>query len=214
MLKKQQVIQAIADTGVIAIARGLAPEDVLPVARALYDGGIRVFEITCNSPSVYDGIRALKAELGDRMQIGAGTVINPVSAFLALDAGADFALAPNFDPEVIAAVHEHQRLMIPSVTTPSEVVKAHRLGVDLLKLFPASGLGPAYLKDLRGPFNEAALIPVGGVALDNIGTFAKAGAFAAGVGSSLIRKDLVAGQRWDELADEGRKYIAAFKAGR
>lgn len=211
---KHQVIQAIGDTGVIAIARGLAPADVVPVARALHEGGIRVFEITCNSLSVYDGIRAVKAEFGTRMKVGAGTVINPVSACLALDAGADFALAPNFDPEVIQTVHERQRLMIPSVTTPSEVVRAHRLGVDLLKLFPASGLGPAYLKDLRGPFDEAALIPVGGVGLDNIGAFAKAGAFAAGVGGSLMRKDLIAGRRWDELAEEARRFIAAFKAGR
>ena len=159
---KHEVTAANRESGIIAIARGLAPADVVPVAEALLAGGVRVFEITCNSPSVYDGIRALKAALGDRMRIGAGTVVNPVSATLALDAGADFVLAPNFEPEVIAAVHERQRLMIPSVTTPTEVVKAHRLGCDLLKLFPAGSLGPGYIKDLRGPFGEAALIPVRG----------------------------------------------------
>ncbi|GGG19359.1 MULTISPECIES: bifunctional 4-hydroxy-2-oxoglutarate aldolase/2-dehydro-3-deoxy-phosphogluconate aldolase [Rhizobium] len=211
---KQEVIATIRESGIIAIARGLSPADVVPTAEALLKGGVKVFEITCNSPSVYEGIRALKSALGNDMRIGAGTVVNPVSATLALDAGADFALAPNFEPDVIAAVHERQRLMIPSVTTPTEVVKAYRLGCDLLKLFPAGSLGPGYIKDLRGPFAEAALIPVGGVGLDNLEAFARAGAFAAGVGSNLIRRDLIAAGNWQELTAEARRFVAAFAAGR
>lgn len=211
---KHDVTRTIGETGVIAIARGLAPDDVLPVAQALWEGGIRVFEITCNSPSVYEGISALKRKFGANMWIGAGTVTTPVAAELALNAGADFALAPNFDEEVIMAVHQRQRLMIPSVTTPTEVVKVHRLGVDLLKLFPAGSLGPGYLKDLRGPFDEAALIPVGGVDADNVAPFAKAGAFAVGLGGSLIRKDLVAGRQWDQLTRQAEYFIAAFAGGR
>lgn len=209
---KQRVIKTIQETGVISIARGIDVETVVPVARALLKGGIRVFEVTCNTAGVMDSIKILKKEFGSDMWIGAGTVTNPVLAQLVLDAGADFVLAPNFDPDVIMTVHERCRLMIPSVTTPTEVVKAHRLGVDLLKLFPASGLGPAYLKDLRGPFENAALIPVGGISLDTIEAFVKAGAIAVGTGSQLLKKSFIENRQWDALTEEAAKYVTAFKA--
>ncbi|MDR1828053.1 MAG: bifunctional 4-hydroxy-2-oxoglutarate aldolase/2-dehydro-3-deoxy-phosphogluconate aldolase [Methylobacteriaceae bacterium] len=211
---KQHVIEVIEKNGIIAIARGSSTDEVLAVAEALHAGGIRVFEVTCNSPGFLDSIKALKESFGDRMQIGAGTVTNPVLAELVLQAGADFVLAPDFDPAVIAAVHEKKRLMIPSVTTPTEVIQAHRLGVDLLKLFPASGLGPSYLKDLLGPFPEAALIPVGGISLDNLAAFARAGAFAFGVGGSLLKKTWIDGEDWAALSREAEKYVAAFKENR
>ncbi len=208
---KQQVIHAIGQTGVIAIVRGSAPEDILPLAWALYEGGIRVLEVTCNTRGYLASIAALSAELGDKMWIGAGTVINPIMAQLVLDAGANFVLAPDFNPEVVRLVHEKRKLMIPAVATPTEILQACRLGVDLLKLFPANGLGLDYLKELQGPLDNLAIIPVGGITLDNMPDFCQAGAFALGIGSELIKKDLISTGQWSELSLLAEKFIACFQ---
>lgn len=208
---KHRVIHAIEETGIIAIVRGTKPEEVIPIARALYDGGVRVLEVTCNTSGYLRSIEALTVELGDKMWIGAGTVINPVMAQLVMDAGANFVLAPDFNPQVVSMVHEKQKLMIPAVATPSEILQACRMGVDLLKLFPANGLGVNYLKELQGPLNNLSIIPVGGVTLNNVADFAQAGAFAVGVGSELINKTLVAEQAWQQLTELAQIFITRFR---
>lgn len=122
-------------------------------------------------------------------------------AQLVMDAGANFVLAPDFNPQVVSMVHEKQKLMIPAVATPSEILQACRMGVDLRKLFPANGLGVNYLKELQGPLNNLSITPVGGVTLNNVADFAQAGAFAVGVGSELINKTLVVEQEWQQLTE-------------
>ncbi|MGX8941264.1 bifunctional 4-hydroxy-2-oxoglutarate aldolase/2-dehydro-3-deoxy-phosphogluconate aldolase [Symbiopectobacterium sp. Eva_TO] len=179
------MIHAIEDTGIIAIVRG-------------YDGGVRVLEVTCNTSGYLRSIEALTVELGDKMWIGAGTVINPVMAQLVMDAGANFVLAPDFNPQVVSMVHEKQKLMIPAVATPSEILQACRMGVN-------------YLKELQGPLNNLSIIPVGGVTLNNVADFAQAGAFAVGVGSELINKTLVAEQAWQQLTDLAQTFITRFR---
>ncbi|CNK33350.1 MULTISPECIES: bifunctional 4-hydroxy-2-oxoglutarate aldolase/2-dehydro-3-deoxy-phosphogluconate aldolase [Yersinia] len=211
---KQKVIQAIEDTGIIAIARHITPEQVLPLAQALYDGGIRVIEVTCNTSGFLQCIEMLSTEFGDKMYVGAGTVLNPIMAQLVLNAGANFVLAPDFNPEVVKIVHEHQRLMIPAVVTPSEMMQACRMGIDLLKLFPANALGIDYLKEIRGPLDNLALIAVGGVTLANTESFAKAGAFAVGVGSELINKQMIADGNWQGLTKLADNFVATFRQGK
>lgn len=208
---KHRVIRAIEETGLIAIVRGVAPDAILPLANALYEGGVRVIEVTCNSTRYLESITALKNEMGDKMWVGAGTVINPVMAQLVIDAGADFVLSPDFNPDVIAMVHEKQRLMIPAVMTPSEILQACRLGVDLLKLFPANSLGVDYLKEIQGPLDNLALIPVGGITLDNTRAFARAGAFAVGVGSALTNAQWIEQGEWQKLTDQAKVFIQTFK---
>ena len=129
------------------------------------------------------------------MKVGAGTVINPVMAQLVIDAGADFVLSPDFNPDVVSMVHEKQRLMIPAVMTPSEILQACRLGVDLLKLFPANSLGIDYLKEIQGPLDNLALIPV---------------AFAVGVGSALTNKQWVKDGEWEKITRQAEAFIRAF----
>ena len=211
---KHRVIGAIEETGIIAIVRGVAPEGILPLASALYDGGIRVIEVTCNSTRHLESISALKQEMGDKMYVGAGTVINPVMAQLVLDAGADFVLSPDFNPDVVSMVHEKQRLMIPAVMTPSEILQACRMGVDLLKLFPANSLGVNYMKEIQGPLDNLSLIPVGGITLDNTHDFAKAGAFAVGVGSALTNKAWIAHGDWGAIAQQAKAFIHTFHDGK
>ncbi|AKE58536.1 bifunctional 4-hydroxy-2-oxoglutarate aldolase/2-dehydro-3-deoxy-phosphogluconate aldolase [Citrobacter farmeri] len=208
---KHRVIHAIEQTGLIAIVRGIEPESVLPLAEALYAGGVEVIEVTCNSTRYLESITALKTEMGDKMKVGAGTVINPVMAQLVIDAGADFVLSPDFNPDVVSMVHEKQRLMIPAVMTPSEILQACRLGVDLLKLFPANSLGIDYLKEIQGPLDNLALIPVGGITLENTASFAQAGAFAVGVGSALTNKQWVKDGEWEKITHQAEAFIRAFR---
>ncbi|MBN6043586.1 bifunctional 4-hydroxy-2-oxoglutarate aldolase/2-dehydro-3-deoxy-phosphogluconate aldolase [Citrobacter sp. ku-bf4] len=207
---KHRVIHAIEQTGLIAIVRGIEPESVLPLAEALYAGGVEVIEVTCNSTRYLESITALKTKMGDKMKVGAGTVINPVMAQLVIDAGADFVLSPDFNPDVVSMVHEKQRLMIPAVMTPSEILQACRLGVDLLKLFPANSLGIDYLKEIQGPLDNLALIPVGGITLENTASFAHAGAFAVGVGSALTNKQWVKDGEWGKITRQAEAFIRAF----
>ncbi|WP_196062151.1 MULTISPECIES: bifunctional 4-hydroxy-2-oxoglutarate aldolase/2-dehydro-3-deoxy-phosphogluconate aldolase [unclassified Serratia (in: enterobacteria)] len=211
---KQRVIRAIEETGMIAIVRGVAPEGIIPLANALYDGGIRVVEVTCNSTRHLESISALKQEMGNRMCVGAGTVLNPVMAQLVLDAGADFVLSPDFNPDVVMMVHEKQRLMIPAVMTPSEILQACRLGVDLLKLFPANSLGVDYMKEVLGPLDNLSMIPVGGITLENTREFAKAGAFAMGVGSALTNKQWIEAGNWAAITQQAQAFIQAFHEGK
>jgi 2-dehydro-3-deoxyphosphogluconate aldolase/(4S)-4-hydroxy-2-oxoglutarate aldolase len=208
---KHRVIHAIEQTGLIAIVRGIEPESVLPLAEALYAGGVEVIEVTCNSTRYLESITTLKNKMGDKMKVGAGTVINPVMAQLVIDAGADFVLSPDFNPDVISMVHEKQRLMIPAVMTPSEILQACRLGVDLLKLFPANSLGIDYLKEIQGPLDNLALIPVGGITLENTASFAQAGAFAVGVGSALTNKQWVKDGEWEKITRQAEAFIRAFR---
>lgn len=204
----------------IAIIRGYSSDEILPIAQALYEGGVRVIEVTCNSSNYLESISRLSKALGDKMWIGAGTVINPIMAQLVIDAGATFVLAPDFNPEVVKIVHEKQRLMIPAVVTPSEMLQAYRMGIDLLKLFPANRLGVDYLKEIMGPLNELAIIPVGGISLHNAAEFAAAGAIAVGVGvgvgvgSELVRKDLIASGEWDKLSEHTAYFMKTFKDGK
>lgn len=160
-MEKWKVIRTIEETGIIAIVRGTKPQEMMRIASALYNGGVKVIEVTCNTPGYLGMIEQLAGEMGEKMIIGAGTVLNAPTAQSVIDAGATFALAPDLNPEVIKALHEKNRLIIPGVATPTEMVQAQRLGVDLMKLFPAGALGARFLKEVRGPLADIRFIPVG-----------------------------------------------------
>ncbi|MDR3564168.1 MAG: bifunctional 4-hydroxy-2-oxoglutarate aldolase/2-dehydro-3-deoxy-phosphogluconate aldolase [Negativicutes bacterium] len=210
-MNKWDIVKSIQETGIVAILRGTKAEELLKIAAALHDGGVQAIEVTCNTPGYLAMIGALADKMGDKMIIGAGTVLSPVTAQLVLDAGAQFVLAPDFNREVVQQVHQNCKLAIPGVTTPSEIMEAYRLGVDVVKLFPAGSLGPRYLKDLRGPLNNAAIMPVGGINLDNLAEFVQAGAFAFGVGSELIDKKAITDGNYAVITQKAKAFIAAFQ---
>ncbi|WP_166241048.1 bifunctional 4-hydroxy-2-oxoglutarate aldolase/2-dehydro-3-deoxy-phosphogluconate aldolase [Paenibacillus turpanensis] len=213
-MDSSSVIQTIQENSVIAIVRGIPLETIARTAEALYAGGIRAIEVTCNTEGYLQCIRELSESWGDKMVVGAGTVLHSAAVQLVLDAGAQFVLAPDLNPEVVSAVHERGKLMIPGVMTATEMLQARRLGVELLKLFPAGALGANYLKEIRGPLNDLPMIPVGGINQSNIAEFARAGAFAVGVGSELVDKAAVAAGNVEALTERAQKLIAAFQAGR
>ncbi len=209
-MDKWDIVRCIKSTGIIAILRGTQNEDLLKIANALYEGGVRAIEVTCNTKGYLGMIETLSETMKDKMIIGAGTVLSPVTAQLVIDAGADFVLAPDLNKEVVQQVHQNRKFAIPGVATPSEIMQAYRMGVDVVKLFPAGALGARYLKDLRGPLNNAAIIPVGGINLENLRDFVQAGAFAFGIGSELIDKKAVAEGDFSIIAQKAKKYIDAF----
>jgi 2-dehydro-3-deoxyphosphogluconate aldolase/(4S)-4-hydroxy-2-oxoglutarate aldolase len=176
----------IVEGRVIAIARRLEPATLPAVAEALAANGIRVFEVTIDSPGAVESIRALaEGPLAERLLVGAGTVLSVGEAEAAVAAGARFLVTPHLDPELIGWAAERGIPILPGAFTPTEIVTAWRAGAAAVKLFPASVAGPAFIRDFRGPFPDIPLIPTGGVSVENAADFLRAGAVAVGLGSWL-----------------------------
>ncbi|QNQ97310.1 2-dehydro-3-deoxy-6-phosphogalactonate aldolase [Pseudomonas oryzihabitans] len=185
----------LKDLPLIAILRGVTPDEIVAVGRALYDAGFRVIEIPLNSPQPYESIRRLTAELGESCLIGAGTVLTEAQVAEVDAAGGRLIVSPNANPAVIRASKAAGLVSAPGVATPSEGFAALDAGADSLKLFPAEQLGPAVVKAWRAVFPKAlALLPVGGITPDNMGPYVAAGANGFGLGSALYKPGLNAAQ--------------------
>ena len=204
-------MERICEHKIVAIARRVPPDKIVPTAEALHEGGIRLMEITFDqadpeclrlTPRM---IGTLVARFPD-MSIGAGTVMTREQARAAADAGAHFALAPNIDPDVIDEALKCSMAAIPGALTPTEVAYAWKLGAAMVKLFPAGDFGVGYLKALRGPLPHIPLMAVGGLDLKNLADFFKAGAVAAGIGSNIVNNKLIGEGRFDELTELARAY--------
>ena len=170
---------------IIAILRGANPNDVLKIAEALHKGGIKLLEITFNSPNALELLKKLSSQMKNEMLMGMGTVLNAATAKQAMAAGAKFILSPTFNPETIQATKEAGAVSIPGAFTATEILMAYENGADIVKVFPAS-VGADYIKDIRGPLPYIPLMPTGGVTINNVSSFFKAGAVAVGIGSDLV----------------------------
>ena len=198
----------ISANKLIAIIRGVSPDQVLPIAEVLYEGGIRLVEVTMNSAEPLKVIAELAAKLGDRITIGAGTVLDLPAASDAIQAGARFILSPVWDEELIAETKKMGALSIPGAFTATEIYRAWKAGADLVKVFPA--LSPAYIKDIRGPLPQIPLVPTGGINLENITEYAKAGAIGFGIGSSLVAGNVaITDQYLAALKEKASKFVQA-----
>jgi len=194
---------------IIAIIRGADPAEVVKISEALYTGGIRLLEITMNSAEPLRVIRELTEHFGDRMTIGAGTVIDLDMLHDAVAAGARFVLSPVMDIEVIREAKKLGVVSIPGAYTATEIFTAYKAGADIVKVFPAGS--PAYLKDIGGPLPQIPLMPTGGVSLDNIADFHKAGAVGFGIGSALVdTKKKVTDQYLTELTAKAAAFVEAI----
>ncbi len=198
--------------GVVAIARRLAPGAAADVAKALAEGGVRAFEITLNEP-VGKALRAIEAVASSpsasRLSIGAGTVLSIEAARQAVEAGATFLVMPHTDPELVAWAAERGIPAIPGAATPTEVLAAWRAGAAAVKLFPASALGPSFIRELAGPFPDIPVVPTGGVTAETAGSFIAAGAVAVGLGSWLVGDGAPAG-----VTTRARQVVAVVAAAR
>jgi len=213
-MSRQTDLQRILDRGLVAIIRAPSGEQLVNVASALLEGGVDVIEVTFTVPGVLDIIRDVRRELGDRILLGAGTVLDTESARAAILAGAEFIVTPTVNPEVITLCNRYDKVVMPGGFTPTEVLTAWEAGADIVKVFPADSVGPAHLKALKGPFPQIRLLPTGGVNLRTIGDFVAAGACAVGLGSALVEKDAVARGDMARIRDLAGQYVAAMQQAR
>lgn len=207
MNDRQATLNDLFNVGVIAVIRADSGEQLVNVCRALSAGGVRACEITMTTPGALEAIAAASRALGDAALVGAGSVLDAATARAAILAGARFVFSPVLDREVIEMAHRYDCVAVPGALTPTEILTAWSAGADVVKVFPANHFGPQYLKDLHGPMPQVKLTPTGGVDLTTAADWIKAGAVAIGVGSSLVKKDLVSSGRWDDLSGLARQYV-------
>lgn len=204
----------IVDRGLIAIVRFNTAAPLEAVATALADGGVDVIEFTMTTPGALEVLRAASASLGDRVVLGAGTVLDSETARMAILAGARFVVSPTLSRAVITTCRRYDVVSIPGAYSPTEILAAWELGADLVKVFPAGGVGPQFIKDVLAPLPQLKLVPTGGVSLGNIDAFVRAGAAAVAVGSNLVRTEFVAEQDFVRLTAAARDYRAAVVEAR
>ncbi|MGA7884179.1 MAG: bifunctional 4-hydroxy-2-oxoglutarate aldolase/2-dehydro-3-deoxy-phosphogluconate aldolase [Acidobacteriaceae bacterium] len=207
----------IEASGIMPVLRARSAEEARALADALVAGGITVMEVTMTVPGAVGLLRTLKAEYGDSLLLGSGTVTTAAEAEATIHAGAEFVVSPSLHPEVIAATKAHGKVAIPGALTPTEAITAWRAGADYVKIFPCSAVGGAsYLKALLAPFPELRLIPTGGVTLQTAPDFLRAGACALGVGSDLVNPLAIAQGHPEAVTAMARAYlniVARTRAG-
>lgn len=213
-MKNTKVIELIKNTGIVAIMRGIGEEEALHTVEALCNAGVKAVEVTFNTRGADKIILSLLDRFKGDIIVGAGTVTNPAAAAKAVECGAEFVLAPNVDAEVAEVVKSYGKVMVPGAFTPTEVLKCHNIGADIVKIFPVSAVGPKYIKDLRGPYDNIEMMPVGGVDVSNAGEYIKAGSIAVGAGGSLIRKDLLAKGNYKAIEELAEKFIYEINSAR
>jgi 2-dehydro-3-deoxyphosphogluconate aldolase/(4S)-4-hydroxy-2-oxoglutarate aldolase len=205
-VEKQENLQIIIDSGVIAVIRGMEVDKVVNIVDALLEGGVKALEITLNSPGAIDLIEEVSERVKDTDAIvGAGTVLDGETARAAILAGAEFVFAPNLNQDVIEVCNRYGKVVIPGVMTPTEIVNAYQAGADLVKIFPAGVMGPKYIKSVKGPLNHIPMMPTGGVGLDNAADFIEAGVVALGVGSALMDKEAIAEENYEVITEKAKK---------
>ncbi|HKW49050.1 MAG TPA: bifunctional 4-hydroxy-2-oxoglutarate aldolase/2-dehydro-3-deoxy-phosphogluconate aldolase [Gemmatimonadaceae bacterium] len=204
-------MKGLLDVGIIPVIRCDSPEVAVRVTEVLISAGLRVAEITLTVPRAIEAITQLARRTdGERAFVGAGTVTTADEARDAIAAGAKFIVSPCLVHEVIEVATKAGVPVIPGALTPTEILEAIRCGADLVKVFPVASLGgPAYIKALRGPFPDLPLVPTGGVDLDNVADFMRAGATAVGVGSELVSREALARGDYDEIGRRAEQFVRA-----
>jgi 2-dehydro-3-deoxyphosphogluconate aldolase / (4S)-4-hydroxy-2-oxoglutarate aldolase len=200
--------------GVVAVIRLKDPAKLRATVDAMSEGGVRALEVTMTVPRAVEMIRELAPSLPEGFLLGAGTVTDAETARQVIDAGASFVVSPIFRPDVIAVCHEHDVPAMPGCFSPTEIFTAHQCGADVVKIFPATALGPQFIRDVRAPLPQIKVMPTGGVTLDNAGDWIRAGAVAVGVGSALVDAKAIEAGRFDVITANARRVVASVAAAR
>jgi 2-dehydro-3-deoxyphosphogluconate aldolase/(4S)-4-hydroxy-2-oxoglutarate aldolase len=213
-MNRETQLRRVLDCGIVAVVRSPDSRQLVDVCRALVDGGVTIVEITMTVPDALDVVRQVRAQLGDRVLLGAGTVLDPETARAALLAGAEYLVAPTLNLDVIRLCRRYDKLVMPGAFTPTEILTAWEAGADIVKVFPADVVGPAYFKALRGPLPQIRLMPTGGVDLSTAADFLQAGACCLGVGGQLVEPKAVAAGDFDRIRNLARQYVAIVQKNR
>jgi 2-dehydro-3-deoxyphosphogluconate aldolase / (4S)-4-hydroxy-2-oxoglutarate aldolase len=198
----------VLDSGIVAIIRSQSSEQLVKVAEALCEGGIRVLEVTFTVPNALAIIADVKKSLGNKVLLGAGTVLDTETARAALLAGAEFLVSPTVNVDVIRMCNRYDKLIMPGAFTPTEILTAWEAGAEIIKLFPADVGGPSHIKAIKGPFPQVRILPTGGVTLDTMHDFLKAGACAVGLGSALVEAKAIETGNFARIRDLAGQYVA------
>ena len=214
---KSEIIERILKEKIIVIVRSVDKKDILPFAKAVYDGGVRAIELTYdaakpqNDEENAENIKMLAEHFNDKMLIGAGTVIREKQVELTKKAGGCFIISPDTNEKIIKKTCELEMVSIPGALTPTEIQNAHLLGADFVKLFPVSTFGPGYVKDVKAPLSHIRLLAVGGVNENNIADYYSAGAAGFGIGSNIVNKALINSGKFNEITEIAKNFLKLIK---
>lgn len=213
---REKIIESIEKNKIIVIVRGVEREKLIPLAEAMYNGGIRLLEVTFSAngkvtdEETAGNIKMLTEHFGDRMYIGAGTVLSERQVELVKEAGGKFIISPDTNETVIKKTRKLGLVSMPGALTPTEIQAAHIAGADFVKLFPVSNLGADYVKAIKAPLSHIKLLAVGGINDENMAEYIKAGVSGFGIGSNITDKKLIANGEFDKITALARKYVAAL----
>ncbi len=214
-MTKDQVLSFITEIGIVPVVRAKSASEALQAIGATYRGGIRAAEVTMTVPGALKVVEKCADEFGDKLVVGAGTVLDPETARACLLAGAQFIVTPCLRVSIIEIARRYSKVIVPGALTPTEVVTAWESGADIVKIFPCGNVGgPAYVKALKGPFPQIEMIPTGGVNLKTAGEFLKAGACAVAVGGELVDTKAVAEGRLDQIEARAKEYLQVVATAR
>lgn len=212
-----QVTEAVEKEKIVVIIRGVEKEKLIPLASAMYNGGIRLLEITYDAKGkisdeeTAESIKMLSEKFEEKMFIGAGTVLKPSQVELTKYAGGKFIISPDTDKAVIEKTKELGLVSMPGALTPTEIANAHRYGADFVKLFPISSLGTDYVKALKAPLSHIKLLAVGGIDTKNINEYSKAGVCGFGIGSNIVNKEYIEKEEYDKITTLAKEFLSALK---
>ena len=209
---RQEVAQFLEDSKIIAIIRAQEAQSLTEAVTALREGGINCIEVTMTTPGALKLLEEVSGKV-EGVLFGAGTVLDPETARLCILSGAQFLVTPSLNFSVMEMAHRYDIPIIPGALTPTEILSAWEKGADVVKVFPAGSLGPGYIKELKGPFPQIKLCPTGGVNLDNLSTFLKAGASCVGVGGALVKNEFIRDKKWEELKKLAKQFKEATQNG-
>jgi 2-dehydro-3-deoxyphosphogluconate aldolase/(4S)-4-hydroxy-2-oxoglutarate aldolase len=213
-LSRAEKVQLMHDVGVVAVVRAPSSEALVDVSKALAAGGVNIIEITMTTPNALKVIEQVAAKMGDDVLVGVGSVLDPETARAAILAGAEFVVGPCLNLAMVSVAKRYGLPVVPGAFSPTEILTAWTAGADVVKVFPATKLGPRFFKDVKGPMPFLKLTPTGGVNLETTPEFIQAGAEFVGVGSALVRKDLVAKKDFAALTDLATQYVDVVKKAR
>ncbi len=214
---KNRIIESIKTNKLVVIVRGVEKEKLIPLAEAMYSGGVRLMEITYSADGkmpdeiVAESINLLAEHFKNEMHIGAGTVLKKEQVILTKEAGGSFIISPDVFENVIQKTVELEMVSMPGALTPTEIQRAHRLGADFVKLFPVTGMGVEYLKAIMAPLSNKPIIAVGGINENNMTEYLKAGVAGFGVGSNIIDKKMITKDDYDSITNLAKKYVEVIK---
>lgn len=201
------VLKSIEESPIIAVLRNIPQENSLKVIEALLSGGIHNIEVTFGSGNTAEMIKEAKNEFKNDVFIGAGTVLNTEHVKIAVDAGAQFAFSPVYSEEVVRLALENKMISIPGCYSPTEIYEAYKIGAQAVKVFPAASLGAGFIKDIKAPMPFINIIPTGGINKDNILGYFNAGALAVGLGSSLVKNEMVKQNNFSQITLRAQEFM-------